>query len=165
MRKLVSCRCLFAVRGNIWRIIRAINYFWLRKYAWIVVLGHYLFLEANSCPQASLSGNCLLLGTDNILGQLSVHISSPKVVYCLFIIVIIMPLNSEGDVLLNWVSFLPLWVWNKVYKSVFLSETGYNCHHFRLLDWANFIFCLDLTAKNASCTVPTVVLSKHSIFQ
>ena len=36
-------------------------------------------------PRASLSGNCSLLGTDNILGQLSVHISSPKVVYCLYI--------------------------------------------------------------------------------
>ena len=63
---------------------RVINYFWLRKYARIVVLGHYLFLEAHSCPRASLSGNCSLLGTDNILGQLSVHISSPKVVYCLY---------------------------------------------------------------------------------
>ena len=40
-------------------------------------------LEAHSCPRASLSGNCSLLGTDNILGQLSVHISSPKAVYCL----------------------------------------------------------------------------------
>ena len=53
---------------------------WARKYARTVVLGHYLFLEANSCPRA----NCSLLGTDNILGQLSVHISSPKVVYCLY---------------------------------------------------------------------------------
>ena len=49
---------------------------WARKYARIVVLGHYLFLEAY---------NCSLLGADNILGQLSVHISSPKVVYCLYI--------------------------------------------------------------------------------
>ena len=70
----------FAVRGNIWRILKTINYLWLRKYARIVVLGHYLFLEANSCPRA----NCSLLGTDNILGQQSVHISSPKVVYCLY---------------------------------------------------------------------------------
>ena len=79
----VSFRCLFAARWNIWRIIKTINYFWLRKYARIVVLGHYLFLEAHSCPRASLSGNCSLLGTNNILGQLSVHISSPKVVYSL----------------------------------------------------------------------------------
>ena len=71
----------FAVRGNIWRVIKTRNYFWLPKYARIVVLGHYLFLKAHSCPRA----NCLLLGTDNILGQLSVHISSPKVVYCLCI--------------------------------------------------------------------------------
>ena len=71
----------FAVSRNIWRIIKTINYFWLLEYARIVVLGRYLFVEAHSCPRASLSGNCSLLGTDNILGQLS-HISSPKGVYC-----------------------------------------------------------------------------------
>ena len=71
-------RGLFSVRGNIWRIVKTINYFWLRKYARIVVLGQYLFLEAHSCPRPSLSGNCSLLGTDNIVGQLSVHISSPN---------------------------------------------------------------------------------------
>ena len=70
----------FAVRGNIWRIIKTKNYFWLGKYARMVALGHYLFLKAHSCPRASLLGNCSLLGTDNILGQLS----SPKVVYCLY---------------------------------------------------------------------------------
>ena len=80
---VLSCfrAAAFAVRGDIWRIIKTINYFWPLKYARIVVLGHYLFLEAHSCPRA----NCSLLGTDNILGQLSVHISSPKVVYCLYI--------------------------------------------------------------------------------
>ena len=64
---VLSCfrAAAFAVRGNIWRIIKTINYFWLLKYARIVVLGHYLFLEAH---------NCSLLGTDNIVGQLSVHI-------------------------------------------------------------------------------------------
>ena len=30
-----------------------------------------------------------------------------------------------GDVPLNRVWFLPLWVWNRVYKSAFLSGTGY----------------------------------------
>ena len=65
----------FAARGNIWRIIKTVNYFWLLKYAQIVVLGLYLFLKAHSS----------LLGTDNILGQLSVHISLPKVAYCLLI--------------------------------------------------------------------------------
>ena len=32
----------FAVRGNIWRIIKTMNYFWLRKYARIFVLGRKL---------------------------------------------------------------------------------------------------------------------------
>ena len=74
---VLFCAAAFAVRGNIWRIIKTINYFRLRKYARIVVLGHDLFLEAHSSRS--------LLGTDNILGQLSMHISSPKVVYCFFI--------------------------------------------------------------------------------
>ena len=33
------------------------------KYAWILVLGHYPFLVADSFPRASLSENCSLLGT------------------------------------------------------------------------------------------------------
>ena len=45
------------VRGSIWWIRKTVNYFWLRKYAQIVVLGHYLFLEAHSCPRV----NCLPL--------------------------------------------------------------------------------------------------------
>ena len=40
-----------------------------------IILGHYLFLEAHSLPRAKLSENCLLLGTDNVRGQISVHIS------------------------------------------------------------------------------------------
>jgi len=32
-----------------------------QKYAWIFVLGHYLFLVAHSFPQAKLLENCLLL--------------------------------------------------------------------------------------------------------
>ena len=32
----------------------------------------YLFLEAHRFPQAMLSENCLLLGTDNVCGQLSI---------------------------------------------------------------------------------------------
>ena len=35
------------------------------------VLGHYLFLEAHSFPQAMLSENCPLVGTDNVRGQIS----------------------------------------------------------------------------------------------
>ena len=33
-----------------------------------------------------------------------------------------------GDASLNRVWVLPLWVWNRVYKSAFLSGTGYICH-------------------------------------
>ena len=51
---------------------------WARKYARIVVRGYCLFREANSCPRAKLEGNCELRGTDNVQGQLSVHISEAK---------------------------------------------------------------------------------------
>ena len=56
-----------------------------RKYAQIFVSGHYLFLVAHSFPRASLSENCSLLGTDNVLGQISVHIFAPNGDYCLSI--------------------------------------------------------------------------------
>jgi len=56
-----------------------------RKYACIFVLGHYLFLKAHSFPQATLSENCSLLGTNNVRGQISKHISEPNGGYCLFI--------------------------------------------------------------------------------
>ena len=55
-----------------------------RKYAWIFVLGHYLFLIAHSFLRASLSENCPLLGTDNVCGQISEHIFAPNGDYCLF---------------------------------------------------------------------------------
>ena len=55
-----------------------------RKYARIFVLGHYLFLVAHSFPRASLSENCSLLGTDNVLGQISEHIFAPNGDYCLY---------------------------------------------------------------------------------
>ena len=44
----------------------------------MVVRGYYLFREANSCPRAKLEGNCELRGTDNVQGQLFVHISEAK---------------------------------------------------------------------------------------
>ena len=56
-----------------------------RKYARIFVLGHYPFLVADSFPRASLSENCSLLGTDNVRGQISEHISAPNGDYCLYI--------------------------------------------------------------------------------
>ncbi len=55
-----------------------------RKYARIFVLGHCLFLVAHSFPQASLSENCSLLGTDNVHGQISQHIFMPNGDYCLY---------------------------------------------------------------------------------
>ena len=42
-----------------------------RKDALVFVLGHYLFLVAQSVPRATLSENCSLLGTDNVRGQIS----------------------------------------------------------------------------------------------
>ena len=57
---------------------------WLRKYARIFVLGHYLFLEAHSFPRASLSENCSLLGTDNVRGQISEHIFALNEGYCFY---------------------------------------------------------------------------------
>ena len=56
------------------------------KYARIFVLGHYLFLVDHSFPRATLSENCSLLGTDNVRGQISEHISAPNGGYCLYII-------------------------------------------------------------------------------
>ena len=41
--------------------------------------GHYLFLKAHSFPRAMLSENCLLLGTDNVREQISLHIFAPMV--------------------------------------------------------------------------------------
>ena len=66
-------------------IINTITSIWLGKKARIFVLGHYLFLEAQSFPRASLSENCSLLGTDNVRGQVSEHIFAPNEGYCLFI--------------------------------------------------------------------------------
>ena len=57
-----------------------------RKYAWIFVLGHYLFLVAHSFPRASLSENCSLLRTDNVHRQISKHIFVPNGDYCLYML-------------------------------------------------------------------------------
>jgi len=42
-----------------------------QKYAQMFVLGHYLFFEAHSFSQATLSENCSFLETDNARGQIS----------------------------------------------------------------------------------------------
>ena len=44
----------------------------------IFLLGNYLFWEAHSFPWATLSENCSLLGTDNVHGQISLHICAPN---------------------------------------------------------------------------------------
>ena len=49
-----------------------------RKYARIIVLGHYLFRKANSFPRAKHKENCELRGTDNVQGQISEHIFAAK---------------------------------------------------------------------------------------
>ena len=50
----------------------------VRKYVRIFVCGHYLFRETNSFPRAQLEENCELRGTDNVQGQISVHIFEAK---------------------------------------------------------------------------------------
>ena len=72
--------CMYIIR----RIINTVVSICLQKYARIFVLGHYLFLEAHSFPRASLSENCSLLGTDNVRGQISVHIFAPNGDYYLY---------------------------------------------------------------------------------
>ena len=47
-------------------------------YARIFVRGHCLFREAKSFPRAKLEENCVLQGTDNFQGEVSVHIFEAK---------------------------------------------------------------------------------------
>ena len=55
---------------------------------WLVWVVKLIFL-AHSFPRASLSENCSLLETDNVRGQISVHIFAPNGGYCLIILHII----------------------------------------------------------------------------
>ena len=41
-------------------------------------------ISAHSFPKASLSENCSLLGTDNVRGQISVHIFAQNRGYCVY---------------------------------------------------------------------------------
>ena len=61
------------------------------------VLGHYLFFEAHSFPQALLSENCAFLGTDNVRGQISENISAPNGGYCLFTLPIFFSEFTKGE--------------------------------------------------------------------
>ena len=76
-----------------------------QKYARTFVLGHYLFFEAHSFLQATLSENCLLLETDNVHGQISKPIFVPNGVYCLYnthikscILLGVYPNNSRSEI-------------------------------------------------------------------
>ena len=78
------------VAKNIWRITNTIASIWLQKYAWISVLGHYLFLRAPSVLKLR-SQNCLLPRTDNVHGQIFEHILATKGGYCFYTIATIDP--------------------------------------------------------------------------
>ena len=43
-----------------------------------------MFLDAHSFPRATLWENCSLLGTDNVRGQISVHVFARNGDYCLY---------------------------------------------------------------------------------
>ena len=43
----------------------------------------------------SLSENCSLLGTDNVRGQISEHTFAPNDGYCLFIVLVLVPLMYQ----------------------------------------------------------------------
>ena len=91
-----------------------------RKYARIFVLGHYLFLVAHSFPRATLSENCSLLGTDNVRGQISLHIFAPNGGYCLFIIHQIFSLARDWSKRVTWVNIPQLKLGNiRGYSPIF----------------------------------------------
>ena len=71
-----TCQHQQGVRVNLGYINNSLHL--ARKYARIFVRGHYLFREANSFPRAKLEENCELRGTDNVQGQISVHIFEAK---------------------------------------------------------------------------------------
>ena len=69
-----------------------------RKYARIFVRGHYLFREANSFPRAKLEETCELRGTDNVQGQISVHIFEAKWrLLCLLMCLLMCLLTASRD--------------------------------------------------------------------
>ena len=83
---VLSSRCFFRCETKYLKDIKTINYFWLLKYAWIVVLGHYLFLEAHSCSWASLSKTVRFLEQILSSDNYPCIFQKPKVVYFLFIV-------------------------------------------------------------------------------
>ena len=99
-----------------------------RKYARIFVLGHYLFLVVHSFPRASLSENCSLLGTDNVRGQISVHIFAPNGGYCLY--------SARPQKMPGWI--VPVRENFSVNKRVSRQQTigGFVCFLFQILHLA-----------------------------
>ena len=57
-----------------------------REYARIIVLGQYLFLKAHSFLLATPSENRLLLGTDDVRGEISTHSFGTKGGFCLYMV-------------------------------------------------------------------------------
>ena len=55
-----------------------------QNYAGKFVLGHYVFLKVHSFLPAGLSENLSLFKTDNVHGELSMHIFAPNRGYCLY---------------------------------------------------------------------------------
>ena len=120
-----------------------------RKYARIFVLGHNLLFVAHSFPRASLSENCSLLGTDNVRGQISVHIFAPNGDYCLYIsvpvggyclfsnllVVIILSIKTRSSIYGN----AALWLHKSFDCSVRETMEHYNYKEGYLMVWANYI--------------------------
>ena len=85
------------VAKKVSRIINTIASIWGEN-----MLGYYLLLVADSFPRATLSENCLILGTDNVRGQISQHIFAPNGGYCLFMIHQIFLLARDWSKQVTW---------------------------------------------------------------
>jgi len=57
---------------------------WSKRVIWVNIPQ---LLKVHSFPRAALSENFLLLGKDNVRGQISQHIFAPKRGYCLYVVV------------------------------------------------------------------------------
>ena len=87
-----------------------------RTYARIFVLRHYLFLVAHSFLRASLSETCWLFGTDNVRGQISLHIFAPYGDYCFYIFILMWKnfrnaVNETSGVGISWLGEGSMGVW------------------------------------------------------
>ena len=89
-----------------------------RKFTWIFVLRHYLFLKAHSWPQVTLEENCELWGTGNVHRRISEHISARNDGYiCSFYARSVPEWNSLSTVILQTKKFLKCdWLRPVVFK-------------------------------------------------